>query len=234
MNEDKFWDIVDFIGWGKICKKDRAYDEGKAMFMDQVETLEGLEAFRKVFSEKHNALYQAFDQWEKDGQDWHAHHNPRSFGLGDDSFGDLIAHCIGLGREEYKACLADPERAHKRALAYDFSESFSYCIPYKEDYDSPQEKLARAQDGLTYWIKRLVESPEYTGAHREVERRAMEIAKLQAQVDGTEVSPKAVNELVKQAQLQAQESLVAALQEELTELQERLYTEKNKLAQMKG
>lgn len=222
MNEEKFWQVVERVNWYGTWKRKDAVDVGKAVMLTVLPTKEDMDAFRKVYSEKQGKLYSALETWEKEDECWHTGHNPRSFGLGDDSFGDLIAHVIGCGREEYDAVMRDPERAHKRALSYDFGESFSYCIPWDDDYDPVEKKLERAQSGLDHWISRMAEDPSYSTARSEVERRAMEVAKLQAQLDGGEVDPVDVNALVRKAQFSAQERLVAHLREQYREVEKML------------
>lgn len=51
---------------------------------------------------------------------------------GDDSFGDLTDHIVGLGRDVYRATLADPGLALRRAEARDYRESFAYVFQRAE------------------------------------------------------------------------------------------------------
>lgn len=233
MTEEKFWEIVDKVDWKGLCAEGRRpYEAGGERMLELLPTWEDADAFLDMFSKFRGTLYKAFETWEKDGEDWHCNHNPRSFGLGDDSFGDLIAHCIGLGREEYTSCLADPERAWKRATNYDFTESFSYCIPFKDAYDPIEEKLERAMDALNYWIEQSVSGPRW--ATSEVERRVQEVAKLRSKMEGREVTPDEINKLVRETQLQAQESLVVSLTEQREELNEQIEKELAKLNELRG
>jgi hypothetical protein len=55
-------------------------------------------------------------------------------GLGDDGYGDLLSHIIGLGKEEYDRNMAEPKLAAARAYEYEFKECFSYCLPHKDDF----------------------------------------------------------------------------------------------------
>ena len=56
-----------------------------------------------------------------------------------DSWGDTIAHTIGLGRKEYERCLSEPIRLIDREQKRDYRESLSYCLPHDEDYDLPTD-----------------------------------------------------------------------------------------------
>jgi hypothetical protein len=48
--------------------------------------------------------------------------------LGDDSFGDLLAHIVGLGRDEFAHVMATPKLAQERAQRGDFAENFMYVF----------------------------------------------------------------------------------------------------------
>ena len=125
MDENEFWAIVETLGWGT---KTTDYDVVKTNLMKQLPRKTARD-LRTVFRYLSENLYREITSYEK-------HHNV-SAGLGDDSFGDLIAHIIGLGRSEYVAVMYDPSLAIGRAKKHDFTESFSYCLPYDSDYDNP-------------------------------------------------------------------------------------------------
>jgi hypothetical protein len=124
MGDREFWKLTEPYGWGtkttdsKVIKKSLM---GK-LSLDEAEALE--DAFRALSSK----LYKALMAYEaKSGDD---------FGLGDDGFGDLIAHIIGMGKKEYEAVLKNPDLAMQRAHKSAFKESFSYSLPSKHDYES--------------------------------------------------------------------------------------------------
>src|SRR4051794_33456129 len=76
-------------------------------------------AFDRAYREAHSRLAKRLEAWESE-------HTPIE--AGDDSFGDLVSHLVGLGREEYTATFADPERAASRARARDYVKSFAYVL----------------------------------------------------------------------------------------------------------
>jgi hypothetical protein len=114
---EEFWTEVAAIGWSKKAKLDPAKVKRKLM---EKWTPEKAELMLKTFMALEHALY---DKLDKEVE-----------GLGDDGFGDLLAHIIGLGREEFHATLNDPKRAKRRAERGDFTESFSYCLPTASEY----------------------------------------------------------------------------------------------------
>jgi len=122
---EKFWNEVALIGWTDKPEKG-FYDKAKARLLRRW-TGEFLEEFGEMKDELISALGLAVEAKEKGSGE--------SSGCGDDGFGDLLNHVVGLGKEEYEASLADPMRVIKRGQAYDYAESFGYCIPYGTDIE---------------------------------------------------------------------------------------------------
>ena len=85
MNEERFWKIVAEVDWAGLCASGerRPYETGKERLLRLLPTIDDAKAFRKAFHAKGGALAQAFERWEKDGEDWAADHNPRSFVRGE-------------------------------------------------------------------------------------------------------------------------------------------------------
>ena len=75
--------------------------------------------------------------------------------LGDDSFGDLIAHIVGMGEAEYNAVMANPALGAARAKDHKFDESFAYAIPFKSNYTeySLGTMVDRAQQVVTLYCQ---------------------------------------------------------------------------------
>ena len=152
MSDAEFWDVIADIGWDG---KSQDWDKIKKKLLttlspDQIESLNG------AFEKAKGGLYKKIDLWEKE-EEIEAEEDgrrPRTLGLGDDSFSDLISHIVGLGKAEYDAVMKNPELAYKRAVGRGpdgFTESFSYAIPFKSDLDnlSPKKYIE--------WAQRLVD-----------------------------------------------------------------------------
>lgn len=130
MPEPQFWALVDGLGWGTKTTDYRALKKKLVRNLSPNDA----EGFRTTFGQMTANLSRVLTRWEEDGYEWGQSSNPRSFGLGDDSWSDLLAHIVGLGKREYKAILANPQKALDRARKGDFKESFAYALPYTDDY----------------------------------------------------------------------------------------------------
>jgi|GEM_PF-2454565 len=149
MPEPEFWEIVDGLGWGT---KTTDYKALKKHLLRNLSPNQA-DGMRTTFSQMSGKLYRVLTKWEEAGdtgdgaggirtpavsfRTWletGKRGNPREFGLGDDSFGDLLAHIIGMGKREYEAVLKNPQRALDRARSDGYKESFAYALPYTADY----------------------------------------------------------------------------------------------------
>lgn len=136
MDDKKFWEIVRELNW-----PDTHYYEAQYRFM-RTHSLQEAEEFREQFMEKRRDLAQASGEQ-----------------MCCDSWDDTLAHIIGLGEAEYKQNLEKPRLILEREQKWDYVESFSYCIPFPDDYG----KLT--DEGFTHLIeetKRLVDELEST------------------------------------------------------------------------
>ena len=120
-----FWEEVALIGWSDNPER-KFYNKAKARLLRRWSG-EFLEEFDEMKDELYSKLYTAVTKTEEA--------TGERTGCGDDGFGDLLNHVIGLGREEYEAAMKDPMRVIKRGQAYNYKESFGYCIPYGHDIE---------------------------------------------------------------------------------------------------
>jgi len=115
-NEEIFWECVTEIGWpsrsSSVIKRDLIHAWNQDFS----------ESFRKIFGEKTRQVGKALDEYEE--------RNEIDYYLGDDSFSDLSAHVVGLGKDVFSREVDDTELLVKRIKASDYKESFAYCIPY--------------------------------------------------------------------------------------------------------
>jgi hypothetical protein len=122
VRDDEFWEIVSWMDW----KSNPDIDEAKIRLVQRFEFNQTkLTEFKDWMVEKKDTIYEALNAW--------CDENEKTLGIGDDGWEDLCSHIVGLGREEYEACLKNPGRAAERAWGGRFKESFSYCIPYDLD-----------------------------------------------------------------------------------------------------
>lgn len=162
MPEAEFWKIVDDLGWGT---KTTDYKGLKKHLLRNLSPNQAA-AMQTTFAQLRGKLYRTLTEWEEEGDTWletGKHGNPRSFGLGDDSFGDLIAHIIGMGKQEFFAVLKNPQKALDRARKDAYKESFSYALPHTSDYAmldvSKYEKEWKRIHELAEWLLMRPEIP---------------------------------------------------------------------------
>jgi hypothetical protein len=58
-----------------------------------------------------------------------------NLGVGDDGYGDLLHHIIGLGKKDFYKYANNLKLVEKLAHSRKYEESFAYCIPYDDDYE---------------------------------------------------------------------------------------------------
>lgn len=116
--KELFWEAVAEIGWGTKTTDYKVVERGILENWDN----EFLRSFRGLKNEFIWELAGKVERFED--------RNSVSCGCSDDGFSDLTHHVVGLGKEEYEASMKDPMRVVKRGQKYEYTESFSYCIPH--------------------------------------------------------------------------------------------------------
>lgn len=167
---DEFWKVVKELNWGHKSDgpdKTTDYTAMKRALMQKFDRA-GAERLHNTFDAVRSPLYKALDK--------------EVSGTGDDGFGDLLAHIIGLGKEEYERNLANPKLAQERVNKHRYEESFSYCLPYKDDYEmlTPAHYVDRAQR-ITVALEDVLKDDRFEPVQAET-RRLMAI--LQPALDG--------------------------------------------------
>lgn len=115
----EFWSIIEPFGWGTKTTK---YDDIKVALLRQL-TPEKAMMLRAQLDKLMHALSQAL----------RAKHIKLE--CGDDSYWDLMAHVVGLGRAEYESCLMNPQLMKARCDGGGFTESFAYALPHANDFE---------------------------------------------------------------------------------------------------
>ncbi len=115
---DTFWEAVAEIGWGTKTTNYKVVEKAILKNWDN----EFIRSFDGHLGEFRGQLCEKVESFEN--------RNGVSCGCGDDGFSDLTNHVVGLGKEAFEAAMADPMLVVRRGQKYDYTESFSYCIPY--------------------------------------------------------------------------------------------------------
>lgn len=124
MTLDRFWEIVALINWGED-HEDIDIDKMKLRLM-RLLSPEEAEQLSERSREMGGKLAKAIRDWER-----RTHQEMDAHG---DSWDDLLNHIVGCGKEEFTRTVEDPRHALVRYQSYDYTESFAYCIPWKDDY----------------------------------------------------------------------------------------------------
>ena len=120
-DESTFWACVAEIQW-PVENNDLVKAEILRAWTPEFGT-----AFRKILTEKENAVYKAVEDGEK-----HLDQETRgSYYLSDDGLSDFCAHVVGMGWAVFSGETRDPAKLFKRAADHDYKENFSYVVPYE-------------------------------------------------------------------------------------------------------
>lgn len=117
--EDEFWAFIEPFGWGTATTDSQAI---KVALLHQLTPIKA-GALRDQLDVLTGALHQRLEAERV------------RLECGDDSYQDLLAHVVGLGRAEYEKALADPRLLEERCDKRQYTESFSYALPYPNDFE---------------------------------------------------------------------------------------------------
>lgn len=118
--ENSFWDLVKLADW-----PNKDYSKVKIMYRKLL-SKEQCKGFRHAVGIAYGIL------------DNELCNNPEisdNLGVGDDGYGDLLHHIVGLGKEQFYKYANNPKMIEELAHSSGYEESFSYCIPYDDDYE---------------------------------------------------------------------------------------------------
>lgn len=113
VSEERMWELVALAGWPCDCAK------AKMMYVKKLSKDES-KAFRLSLSRARNVIHDVADKLD--------------LCCGDDGYGDLLWHIVGLGKDEFYSYCNDPKKIEKLANTFGYKECFGYCIPYEDDY----------------------------------------------------------------------------------------------------
>lgn len=116
------WAIIESLNWAGRCNESRIYDTIKMEFMHTY-TEETAKKVNDFVTARFKQLYEAYDKHIADGGESCGH-----FG-GDDSFGDMLHHVIGMGKKTFNAVMKDMTKLN----GIKFVESFSYALPHTNE-----------------------------------------------------------------------------------------------------
>ena len=142
------WALIEEINWKSRSRTRRGYEGGKQFLLDNF-TKETCDALRDFAKKQKDALYKRVDTYQKENNcscgDWG----------GDDSFGDMLWHVVGLGEDIYNMIMDNPKLLDR----IDFVESFSYCLSYEYEYEKELDdpELRDAKELIRALVVALIE-----------------------------------------------------------------------------
>lgn len=121
MSEDYFWELISRMDYGS----DLNYKRIKNTFKDEITV-----RFKVIYNKLYSQLESRIDEMLQNNG---INNYEDLIDLGDDSLGDLIAHIIGLGKDEYEKCMLDIQEVSAHAKGESdtkegYSESFDYIF----------------------------------------------------------------------------------------------------------
>lgn len=119
---DSWWGLINALGWGTETTD---YDDVRGKLLNMY-TPQELNSFRSFVDSCMNVLAHVISAWEE-------YDNTPILPCSDDSFSDLRAHIVGMGKKEFAKVLDDPQFAYDRAVAKygtegGYTESFLYVL----------------------------------------------------------------------------------------------------------
>ena len=119
--EGKYWDMVLELDWPRSASQDKRI---KTMLCFTQKHRSALSDFTKFVRNKARELRDVINSYEEK--------TGKSCNVGDDGFSDLCYHIVGLGKTQFKAVIARPQLALKRAQQGNFEESFAYMLHFDD------------------------------------------------------------------------------------------------------
>jgi len=117
------WNYIKRMNWAEACKNHQGYYDVKRvlLFSHSKSVNDEIKAFARA---RVSELIARVDKYDDENDTRSGDYS------GDDSHGDMMYHVIGLGEAKFNEIMADPSKLN----GMDFTESFSYCFPYRDDY----------------------------------------------------------------------------------------------------
>jgi len=130
------WGILEQINWAKRSQDYRGYNQCKVYLLEMY-TQEGCNAIRKFAEDRKAELYKRVTEYQKENNYRCGDYS------GDDSFGDLLWHVVGLGEKAFNMIMENPKLLDR----VKYVECFAYCLPYDSDFlEDDLRELADAKE----------------------------------------------------------------------------------------
>lgn len=140
-HEGKMWNLIGALGW---VESGHDYEAIENLLLQQDD--DTVHSLREFANERMGDLYERVDNYEdEDGNE-----RVGNYG-GDDSYGDMLAHVVGMGKLTFDAVMADPRRLNE----IKFVENFLYALPHDTAYAREERTLGFHQEQASNGLKEL-------------------------------------------------------------------------------
>ena len=136
LTSERAWALIAEMGWGSrtVDYKHLAETYFKLLGKGRMKQLESFVGARV------EQLGAAVSRYEADPAEGGSGGRDLEVGS-DDGFSDLRYHVVGLGKNEFNACMADPMKLEYRSCMGEYTESFAYCFSQPDPPRTEENKL---------------------------------------------------------------------------------------------
>lgn len=125
LTTQKAWSLIEEMGWGSRTVDYKHLSETYFKLLGH----KGMMLLEKFVNARVSDLWVAVKNYE---------HDNGSLEVGsDDGFSDLRYHIVGMGKDEFDVCMADPKKMEIRHKKGEYKESFAYVF---QEPDPPRTK----------------------------------------------------------------------------------------------
>ena len=139
-HEGKMWNLIGALGW---VESNHNYEAIENLLLQQDD--DTIHSFRDFVNERLGDLYERVDNYEAETDNRCGNYG------GDDSYGDMLSHVVGMGKLAFDTIMADPTRLDE----IKFVENFNYAIPHDTEYAREEHTLGFHQTQAAECMKHL-------------------------------------------------------------------------------
>jgi hypothetical protein len=130
MTEDRYWRIVDKLGWGTKSTDINKLGEELLNHIQDIEDIKYMRDYTQIFKDELDKIIYSKSHELLIDEKLH-------FWGGDDSYWDFKSHIVGMGKDFFKSCLEDP--TNFAIVGDNYTENFEYVFTESERFAKTDE-----------------------------------------------------------------------------------------------